>query len=172
MISIVGVGAIALDAAQSADDISVDIDPNIDGIITSATKKLSGIELSTGPPETETVVKTVSQPVSVFTLLPEIKLYKSGAAEITLAEDHGCFDQILFGHAKNSMPDDAYQSWRAPEFAGPKVVDLKSVVKSIGPYPSREFRVELSSSEGLCVSTTLKHLEFKVPESYMPSESN
>jgi len=98
-----------------------------------------------GPPATDDRLKTVTNEEG---FVRQIELYQSGAANITLAEDHGCFDTIEISHSESTT---VYKRLDAPEFSGPVTVDLQSVIESHGPYPNNDFEVRVTGDG--CVTT-------------------
>lgn len=121
-----------------------------------------------GTPETDTRVKTVRGEI-----IKRVDLYESGAAEITLADDHGCLKRIAFTHTdlplSQTNTNDALRIWQAPDFGGPVTVDLKSAIQTKDGYPSRRFELKLIGEQGMvCMGWPPAEIEFTVPKSYMP----
>jgi len=141
-----GLGAVGLWGVQNVD--SEDI-PDI-----------NNDTLANSPDEKE-VLKTAE----FEKLIQELTFYSNGEVDILLKEDHGCYRSIEFGHSKS---DEQYTDWTAPEFAGPKTVDMRSVIQSNGPYPDREFELELTGGDDLCFAVGLTTAAFDVPETYLP----
>lgn len=136
----------------------------------------SSVSSITGPPETETAVKTIEPSNSLF---DSIVLYESGAAEITLVDDHGNWDRIGLTHAIHDLDysvdgkyDDAYAIWDAPQFAGPITKDMKSPIQENGSYPSQQFKLQLMPPEGENIIDIGGGPDiavvFEVPEAYLP----
>lgn len=118
-----------------------------------------------GPPPTNELIQSVSG--DDFTDIKELRLYESGAAEITLAENH-LGDSLALTHEHLSFSsDDNFTEWTAPTFSGPKIVDIRTPIRSNGPYPSNTFKLGLGNKlEGAFFESST--LEFEAPESYIP----
>lgn len=98
-------------------------------------------------------------------LIQELTFYDNGDVDILLKEDHSCYTQIEFSHTKSTG---TYKTWDAPEFAGPKTVDMGSVVESNGPYPDAQFELEMTGGDDICIGSGLQSVTITVPDSYLP----
>lgn len=118
-------------------------------------------------PETETEIKRI-EPDGRFAQIKSVVLFESGAANITFAEDHSPRDKLAFGHSQNDICEQHYRTWGLPEFSGPITIDLKSVVKSNGPYPDNKFTFDLiSEANNLCNDSIDSRIQFTVPRSWV-----
>lgn len=128
-----------------------------------------------GPPPTENKIKTATPPSDYpdhATHIKIVELYESGAAKITLAEDHSCYERIGVTHEALEIhkqdTSEALRIWDAPQFSGPLVVNMKSAIQSESGYPSRRFRLRLlGPADQYCFGIGLSTLEFTVPSSYL-----
>lgn len=98
-------------------------------------------------------------------LIQELTFYDNGDVDLLLKEDHSCYTQIEFSHTKGTG---IYQTWDAPEFAGPKTVDMGSVVENNGPYPDNRFQLEMTGGDDICIGSGLQIVTISVPDSYLP----
>lgn len=113
---------------------------------------------------TDDKIKTTTDRGSFVT---KITLYESGAAKIHLKEDHGCFDQIIVSHTDS---DETYKTLKAPEFSGPKTINLKQIVENNGPYPNADFEISVSSTEDCMTFGPSPTTTITVPDSWLPDK--
>lgn len=97
-----------------------------------------------------------------------VTFYRSGGTEILLEEEHPG-QRIGFTHDKLDMQTERFATWEAPRFAGPLVVEMKSIVKNNGPYPNNEFKMEILAGEDSVLFSAAPTPRFQVPPTYYPN---
>lgn len=120
-------------------------------------------DLSLGPPPTETPIgeKTVStHGKSPF---QKITFYESGAAEVLFESDHN-IDRFGFTHSDLKTYGNSFDTWETPQFEGPKVIDMKSLVVRNGPYPSNNFKISVYFDPTEAVYFGVEDMGFAVPK--------
>lgn len=130
---------------------------------------ISDADLSTlgEPPATENAIRTFDDRRPSRSPFDKLTLYESGAAEVLLPEGHSV-DKFGMTHSALDLDTETLADWDAPQFRGPKVIDLAGVIKSNGPYPSNEFKIGLvTDSTTFALSSPLP---FVVPDSFLPAE--
>lgn len=118
-----------------------------------------------GPPEPDTEINTVTGgPMTTF---KRVTFYENGVAEIEIEEGHNA-ERIGLTHDLKRLPEDAYKIWKAPEFGGPKLVNMRRPIQANGPYPSPEFKLRLLAGRGEVRIAGGDEFSFTVPDSYLP----
>lgn len=125
--------------------------------------------LSSAPPETETEIG--SSDISNYGSTPfqTITFYESGAAQVLFSSDQN-IDRFGFTHSDLRMYEDAFDTWEAPRFEGPKVINLKPLVTNNGPYPRNDFTlgVYFDPSEAVYLGDDA---QFAIPSSWYEEAS-
>lgn len=134
------------------------------GVIAYQDGKLDGLTNLMKPLETETVIGSVTPPKYANTVITKITFYKSGAAEVYFPRSHQ-IDRFGVTHEALTMPQDSYNSWKAPEFQGPAVIPLRRVIENNGPYPDNNFQMGpiYDPNESFYLGSTFR---FSVPRSW------
>lgn len=119
-------------------------------------------------PETEYRDKIGSQGLDRV-VFNEIVFYKSGPAEVVFREDHNG-DRFGLTHNYLQLPDDAYQTWSAPVFTGPVVINLKSILTDNSPFPNREFIFDIIPEQGQLIAIPDSRAQFRAPSAFVTLE--
>lgn len=117
------------------------------------------------PPATENKIAEAQAPG--YEPIKRVVFYESGGTEIHLQNSHP-YEHIGVTHAALNIYEDRFQSWDAPKYGGPLVVDLKTVLQNNGPYPNNRFTIDgtRSPNEGLFTDG----IDFRAPASYVEGQ--
>jgi len=142
----------------------------------------------TGPPETETKVKTVEGPTQqrydagageiteeYVSFIRRIEFFESGAAKIYPTADHGCFEGVALRHEDTNLPNEdigvdtseALADWELGDFDEVLTVDMAGAISGKSNYPNRKFVLQMVSYDGYCFAA-YQEMDFTVPDSYLP----